>query len=143
MQSLKNKGLGTEGRPSQIQTWIKYARKGTPEIADVEGFIEQTKAWWGALNPEWRVKDGTLLKEEKGSLDAMRKPGANGFLSILAALRWWWQAKGAMADWRATLEDVTWVLATLVKRCVSSTQEECPSNSLQYRVRERRGSRPC
>jgi hypothetical protein len=116
----KVKGLGTKGRPSQVQAWIKYARKGSPDISDVAAFVKQTKAWWCGLNPDWRVKGGVLLKEEKGSLDAMRKPGANGFLSVLAALKWWWGATGATTDWRATLDDVTWVLGVLVgKRCVS------------------------
>ncbi|KAJ7790285.1 hypothetical protein B0H14DRAFT_2292083, partial [Mycena olivaceomarginata] len=102
------KGFGTEGRPEEIQVWIRYARKGTPKIKSMEKFAKEWEGWWMALNPEWRINDGALVKEVKGSWEPLRKPGANGFLGLLAGLKWWREKLGATKKWVAALEDVTW-----------------------------------
>ncbi|KAJ7040208.1 hypothetical protein C8F04DRAFT_1253967 [Mycena alexandri] len=108
------KGFSTNGRPGEIHTWIKNARKVTPKIEDVPAFIRNFKSWWLGLNPEWRVRDGVLVKEGVGSWEEMRQPGANGFLGVLIALRWWLEADGESEDWKAMLDDVTWVIGALI-----------------------------
>lgn len=66
------------------------------------------------LNPEWRVRDGVLVREGEGSWDQMRQPGANGFLGVLIALRWWMDEEVEMDDWRVMVDDVTWVIEALI-----------------------------
>ncbi|KAJ7915946.1 hypothetical protein B0H13DRAFT_2323814 [Mycena leptocephala] len=116
------KGFGAEGRPEEIQTWIRYARKGTPKIKDMNKFAKEWQAWWTRLNPEWRIDDGALLKEARGSWETLRKPGANGFLGVLAGLKWWREALGATSEWTSAFEDVTWVLQALTAK--SATDRE-------------------
>ncbi|KAJ7150424.1 hypothetical protein C8R46DRAFT_838881, partial [Mycena filopes] len=103
------KGFSTDGRPVQVHTWIKGARKGKPRIVDSAKFGREWKGWWRGLNPEWRFQGSELVKEGKGPWDAMRKPGANGFLGVLAALKWWGEEGGVTADWSAAVADVSWV----------------------------------
>lgn len=113
------KGFRTDGRPEELQTWIKYARKKKPAIEDLDKFVVEWKGWWMGLNPKWRVQGDVLLKEVKGPVESLRKPGANGFLSVLTGLKWWWEGKGATEEWIATFEDVTWAMsAVLGKRQV-------------------------
>jgi hypothetical protein len=114
--TLQVKGFGAEGRPEEIQTWIRYARKGTPKIKDMNKFAKEWQAWWTRLNPEWRIDDGALLKEARGSWETLRKPGANGFLGVLAGLKWWREALGATSEWTSAFEDVTWVLQALTAK---------------------------
>ncbi|KAF8171736.1 hypothetical protein K438DRAFT_1773036 [Mycena galopus ATCC 62051] len=114
------KGLGTTKRPEEIQIWIKCARATTPKLKDIDRFVEEWQEWWKTLNPEWRtmcdeVSDG-LIRDEEASLEGLRKPGANGFLSVLIGLKWWRDAQGAMREWVAALDDVTWVMGRLLKR---------------------------
>ncbi|KAJ7429351.1 hypothetical protein B0H11DRAFT_1653640, partial [Mycena galericulata] len=104
------KGFSAIGRPKAIASWIKYARKGSPSIGKVDVFATVWELWWKGINPAWRLADGVLVKETKGSWKAMEMPGANGFLSVLVALKWWREAeKDATARWSSAIEDVTWV----------------------------------
>jgi hypothetical protein len=100
-------------RPDEMHTWIKYARKKKPEVDNMDRFISEWQGWWLGLNPEWHVREGAFVKELEGSLEGMRKPGANGFLMVLVRLKWWWEDKGPMDAWIAAFEDVTWVMSAL------------------------------
>ncbi|KAJ7434688.1 hypothetical protein B0H11DRAFT_1628864, partial [Mycena galericulata] len=105
-----NKGLKTMGRPDEVAFWVKCGRKCTPNIEDVGKFGKKWNGWWRELNPTWRVKaDGSLSKEEGGSWDNMRAPGANRFLSVIVCLKWWKEAGGAPKKWEEAVADVTWV----------------------------------
>ncbi|KAJ7809603.1 hypothetical protein B0H13DRAFT_2385138 [Mycena leptocephala] len=94
------KGFRTDGRPEEIHTWIKYARKKKPAIPDMD---------------RQRVAEG-----DQGSVELLRKPGANGFLSVLAGLKWWWEGEGATEEWIASFEDVT--LVTVGVSAAGATQ---------------------
>ncbi|KAJ7721199.1 hypothetical protein DFH07DRAFT_760601, partial [Mycena maculata] len=112
--------LSNEGRPEEVGTWIKYVQKGILTIENGQAFAEKWENWWRALNPDWRVaEDGTPLREERGAWDKMEAPGANGFLGVLACLKWW-KLKVDIADgdkrWAAAVADVMWVLSRMVKQ---------------------------
>lgn len=53
--------------------------------------------------------DGTLKQAEEGEWAELEKPGVNGFLSVLIALKWWKEG-GGDGDWAEWVADVTWVL---------------------------------
>ncbi|KAJ7164852.1 hypothetical protein C8R43DRAFT_850120, partial [Mycena crocata] len=108
------KGLPTTHRPGQIHTWIKCARKGTPKLGPVQVLAANVQQWWASINPEWRTKaEGfEFTKEEGGSLESLRCPGANGFLSVLIALKWWGEQKND-DEWKSAVTDVTWVIERL------------------------------
>ncbi|KAF8164050.1 hypothetical protein K438DRAFT_1775748 [Mycena galopus ATCC 62051] len=113
------KGLGTTKRPEEIHTWIKCARATTPKLKNVDGFMEEWREWWRTLNPGWRsmgdkVGEG-LIRDPEASVEVLRKPGVNGFLSVLIRLKWWMDAKGATKDWIAALDDITWVMGRLLR----------------------------
>ncbi|KAJ7119388.1 hypothetical protein C8R46DRAFT_860053, partial [Mycena filopes] len=108
------KGLSTDGWPQEIHTWIKNARKGTPEIKNVARFVEGWKGWWRGLNPEWRVTvDGDLIREGGEGLGQLRVPGANGFLGVLIGLKWWREKEGETEDWLGEFVDVKWAMTML------------------------------
>ncbi|KAF8214210.1 hypothetical protein K438DRAFT_1563485, partial [Mycena galopus ATCC 62051] len=99
--------LGTMKRPEEIQIWIKCAQAATPKIKSVDRFVHKWGEWWNGLNPEWRKDSGKLIKRERGSLEALRKPGANGMLGVLIGLKWWKRETGETSEWVEALEDVT------------------------------------
>ncbi|KAJ7044207.1 hypothetical protein C8F04DRAFT_900104, partial [Mycena alexandri] len=103
------KGVSTTGRPKEIGHWVKCARKGAPPIANVGAFASSWQRWWKGINPKWRVAaDGTLKQAEEGEWAELEKPGVNGFLSVLIALKWWKEG-GGDGDWAEWVADVTWV----------------------------------
>lgn len=59
-----------------------------PELM-VGPFSTDWWAWWKAINPGWRLKDGALLQEGAGSWDVLRNPGQNGLLNVVVCLKWW------------------------------------------------------
>ncbi|KAJ7758851.1 hypothetical protein DFH07DRAFT_958252 [Mycena maculata] len=106
-QSSPRVAFLSAGRPKQVGVWVKYARKGTPPIANGAEFVDAWESWWRSLNPEWRLADGGRMV-----------PGANGFLSVLACLKWWKmevKLAGAEARWATAVADVTWVLTRMLK----------------------------
>lgn len=58
---------------------------------NVPKFEKDFRAWWLFLQPKWRVGvKGTITdKCVDGNWDALRKPGLNGVVSLLAALFYW------------------------------------------------------
>ncbi|KAJ7747404.1 hypothetical protein DFH07DRAFT_747794, partial [Mycena maculata] len=103
-------------RPKQVGDWIQRARKGTPPISDLEGFIEEWWKWWTSMNPGWRRVNGTLVQEGAGSWEPLECPGPNGFLSVLACLKWWrMEVPDDTDDWKKAVGDVVWVLAEMLR----------------------------
>ena len=102
-------------RPQAISEWIQRARSPTwrPDIANVPKFEKDFRAWWLFLQPKWRVGvEGTIADEcIDGNWDALRKPGLNGVVSLLAALFYW----GRVAQKNAKHREV-WVAH--VEECI-------------------------
>ncbi|PBK79331.1 hypothetical protein ARMGADRAFT_858345, partial [Armillaria gallica] len=76
--------------------------------------------WWSGLQPEFRpLEEGILVMngdgcpvQAEGDWEAMRLPGANGWLSVIARLCFWWEraaADRACASWISAVKDVKWV----------------------------------
>ncbi|KAJ6527846.1 hypothetical protein DFH09DRAFT_1327954 [Mycena vulgaris] len=104
------KGFASTGRPGEIHNWIKSARKGTPAIGSIDAFAMKWACWWAAINLEWCVKDGALLKDTIGLWERF-----NGFLSVLVALLWWREGCGEQVDkrWLEAVADVAFVIGLL------------------------------
>ncbi|KAJ7507609.1 hypothetical protein B0H11DRAFT_1664186, partial [Mycena galericulata] len=98
-------------RPKQVGVWVKNARKGTPAL-EVGAFSKQWWVWWRAINPDWREREGDLLKDGDGNWGVMECPGQNGFLNVLICLKWWGdRLEGdSREDWEQAVGDVRWVL---------------------------------
>ncbi|KAI5999681.1 hypothetical protein EDD15DRAFT_2160530 [Pisolithus albus] len=114
--------------PEVIHWWISRARTGCPPIQDVHKFSTTFWTWWCELQPAWRK---TLMPETAKFVPALRtvagewkeldKPGLNGFLSVITALKWW----GAEIDigdaqstlWNVAVSDVSWVMEQLIESC--------------------------
>ncbi|KAJ6467403.1 hypothetical protein C8R45DRAFT_838460 [Mycena sanguinolenta] len=111
------KGLGTTKRPDEIHTWIKCARTTKPKIKSMSKFVEEWQEWWRLLNPEWRTMCDEvtgMLRADEESLEMLRKPGANGLLSVMIGLKWWRDEEGETREWVTAFEDVTWVMGRLL-----------------------------
>jgi hypothetical protein len=108
--------LGTTSRPACISAWIQRARspKWRPNLAgQLDKLGSDFWSWWGSLQPEWRVE----FQRSNGDWEVLRKPGANGLVSVLAALFFWGTALGDgckdTVDWCQAVADMQWVLEQL------------------------------
>ena len=118
--------LSSKHRPDAVHWWISHARTSRPPVRDVNMFAKEFWTWWCALQPAWRklsIPSSTQLAFTPctiaGEWTIMDKPGANGFLSVLAALNWWGaQIKVDGAEsylWHAAVADVRWVIEQLIE----------------------------
>ncbi|KAF8144423.1 hypothetical protein K438DRAFT_1631811 [Mycena galopus ATCC 62051] len=107
----------TTNCPKAVGIWVKNARKGTPNVGSAEQMEREWWAWWRAINPAWRLKDGDVVRDGDGSFDVMRCPGQNGFLSVIVRLKWWHGSMEVPSDtWNHAIGDVKWVLEKMVAR---------------------------
>ncbi|KAJ3759306.1 hypothetical protein F5878DRAFT_496236, partial [Lentinula raphanica] len=89
--------LSNVNRPDEISKWIRYGRYTKVKIsispAQIEDFAARMWAWWVCLQPEWRKlgEDKRPLPVERFGDDwtSLDIHGNNGWLSLLAGLRWW------------------------------------------------------
>jgi len=91
-------------------------------VTNVSAFAESWWAWWHRLNPNWRkdaaskTVDCRWVERVSGSWLALRMPGRNGFLSVLACLKWWRESvekEGDLKDWDMAVRDVGWAIRSL------------------------------
>ncbi|KJA13978.1 hypothetical protein HYPSUDRAFT_209087 [Hypholoma sublateritium FD-334 SS-4] len=100
--------LTTHSRPRAVSDWIQRARspKYRPEIKNVAGFANGFSAWWGAMQPSWRMNDSDgNASDDDRDWEKIRHPGINGLLSVVAALFFW-------APVAAALMYQLWAVAT-------------------------------
>ncbi|KAJ7818595.1 hypothetical protein B0H14DRAFT_2373081, partial [Mycena olivaceomarginata] len=76
-------------RPAQVGAWVQRARKGTPDIPNIERFANEWAAWWQEINPAWRKVSIPMSRSVVGSWECLDLPGPNGFLNVLICLKWW------------------------------------------------------
>ncbi len=105
-------------------------------VDPVEDFQTKYWAWWSLVQPDFRLRnneDELLVRDENGRVDrstdsdwgVMKKSGVNGWVSIVAALCFWYwlvlkmcvdgyrekaAAKRAQEDWVSAVEDAYFVL---------------------------------
>ncbi|KAJ7173540.1 hypothetical protein C8R46DRAFT_1215472 [Mycena filopes] len=116
-------------RPIPVNLWITGARgarlKFPPTISNHVAYAAQWNQWWDTLQPAWRVRgvDGFWkVGREWGANDGWGKleaPGANGCLSLVAALYIWGvynrnDGPDVVEMWVRAVQDVTWMLEGLV-----------------------------
>ena len=116
--------LSSVNRPICVHEWIKRKRSVTyqPDANALSTISQDFHSWWKALQPEWRVSKGNKgLKKANGDWSRLRISGANGFLSVMAALFFWRSSLESPDDinWKAALEDVGWALKCMVATAVS------------------------
>ncbi|KAJ6557673.1 hypothetical protein B0H19DRAFT_1261276 [Mycena capillaripes] len=125
--STKKKTHPTIGRPKAVGTWVKNARKGTPEI-DVDAMEREWWGWWTVINPKWHVREGALVQEGNGEWDVLRCPGQNGFLNVIVCLKWWQLGMGNASDtWQRGVADVKWVLGQMLGNVDEDAAPPAPS----------------
>lgn len=105
--------LSPKGRPPCVSDWIKRARSPAyrPTLSNLDNFERGFTEWWESLQPGWRRSPDGLTREA-GDLEAVRKPGVNGLLSVLAALFFWGAQSDPMARdaWLHVVDDVSWTV---------------------------------
>ena len=121
--------LGSEDRPPCVGAWIARARSPRYQPAlsrsNLEDLDRSFWRWWTALQPEHRMdndvaNDGHVLPQTPGDMEAIRRPGKNGLLSVLAAL-WFWgstpevEYSTTLGSWASAVDDVSWVIEELLK----------------------------
>ncbi|KAJ7125574.1 hypothetical protein C8R43DRAFT_843012, partial [Mycena crocata] len=106
--------LPTMNRPAQIGSWVKHARAHKPSGIKLPEFSDEWVAWWRAINPAWRIRNGELVREGTGSWECLRYPGQNGFLNIVVGLKWWREElEEEQSAWIEAVADVTWVIKAM------------------------------
>ena len=139
--------LSYNNRPHFVGLWIQRARKPwRPGPQAMEQHEGDFWIWWSGLQPEWRLGDIDLEEDDTSIEDirrlekiapededweAIRAPGPNGLLSVLAALYFWGrdleelpdtgfrnkQAREAgYVNWNAAADDVLIVLTALAAK---------------------------
>lgn len=106
--------LPCKGRPPAVGDYPGWR----PIIVNSKIFGDAHVKWWTYLQPEWRVLDDDVFdRVDAGDLKCLKKPGANGLLSILASLFFWGTAVKAAGKkserWNVYVEDFTLVLKHL------------------------------
>ncbi|KAJ3717019.1 hypothetical protein C8R42DRAFT_587661, partial [Lentinula raphanica] len=124
--------LSSVNRPEEVSKWIRYGRYARIKIvispSQIDGFAARMQLWWVQLQPEWRKLENDLrlvpvehFGDDWKSLDIH---GINGWLSLLAGLRWWGESlaqeksleqNGGDHDWLELLEDMSRMLLGLIK----------------------------
>ncbi|KAJ7825522.1 hypothetical protein B0H13DRAFT_1657908 [Mycena leptocephala] len=124
----KQKGVSREGRPTQVDDWVKDGRGRTMQlrpIGDLNSFETSWWRWWTSLQPEWRgawrgrTTTGTAVVLG-AQWEKLAFPGQNGMLSVVATLYWWGcteQVRGMPPSngWQEAITDTTWVLKCLAQ----------------------------
>ncbi|EIW81620.1 hypothetical protein CONPUDRAFT_154151 [Coniophora puteana RWD-64-598 SS2] len=129
--------LETQHRPDQIATWIKNGRASScrPTLRDPQQFAKGWWAWWAHIQPQWRhiaaPSDSVAprLSREDGDWSAFDKPGQNGFLSVIVALKWWGSETSESSKdplWEAAAEDVRWVMGCVAQSRSPAEQSIVP-----------------
>ncbi|KAJ3817108.1 hypothetical protein F5880DRAFT_1618598 [Lentinula raphanica] len=121
--------LSNVNRPVEITKWIRYGRYNKIKISiapsEIDNFAARMWAWWAYLQPEWREfgEDKRPLPVERFGDDwaSIDIHGNNGWLSLLAGLRWWGECLAqrprqnrADHDWLGLIEDMSKILVGLI-----------------------------
>ncbi|KAI0762071.1 hypothetical protein BC629DRAFT_1294269 [Irpex lacteus] len=113
--------LPTKYRPPEIKWWIGRGRpyEKIPPITDVKRYGVEWKAWWTALQPEWRGSSlGQVVPaDEDIEWGSLRRGGCNAVFLVILSLGWWWSLLPADSRDREEVEelmrDVSWVLSAM------------------------------
>ncbi|KAG1903422.1 uncharacterized protein F5891DRAFT_977985 [Suillus fuscotomentosus] len=127
---LSGKSIPLTKCPKDFKIWFHGSRKDfLPK--NFNEFVSGMVAWWTAIQPDDRECDsqGAHMREtQDADWSRLRKAGRNGMYLIVVGLMWWHNMisnNKTMGEWLAIVEDVSWVLesmvATHIDECVSPT----------------------
>ncbi|KAJ3779031.1 hypothetical protein FB446DRAFT_630977, partial [Lentinula raphanica] len=116
-------------RPKELTHWIsncRYERKGaepTFETTSLGPFIDQFWSWWTSMQPGWRPLDAgnkpAPITSYGSDWKVLSVCGKNGWLSVLACLKWWGLHVANVGDgkdrWLEALTDVLQMLRGVVQ----------------------------
>ncbi|PBK64794.1 hypothetical protein ARMSODRAFT_892611, partial [Armillaria solidipes] len=113
-------------RPTEVDWWVNRGwEKELLPITNLKKFESSWWTWWRELQPEWRGTGSGVFSVDSrvvnGDWEDMRKPGINGFYTVLATLAWWGRAaairgsESEWASWIAGMVDINWVLRGMLE----------------------------
>ncbi|KAH7880256.1 uncharacterized protein C8R40DRAFT_1165165 [Lentinula edodes] len=120
------RGLARQNRPEELSKWIlncRYDRRGNePELKTDDALIRFRECfvrWWKQLQ---QAPDAGELASNLEGWRNLDRSGKNGWLSVLACLKWWGTALGDQTDregakgheWRTIVTDASLVLTNLI-----------------------------
>ncbi|KAJ7718485.1 hypothetical protein DFH07DRAFT_683346, partial [Mycena maculata] len=97
-------------RPHQVKDWVSRARKYVPIIEDADAFGRIWWEWWTDISPPWRKSTKPMGRNSGGDWTVLDIAGPNGFLNVLACLKWWFDKDASSSGWAEAVDDVTWAL---------------------------------
>ncbi|KAK7035531.1 SERTA domain-containing protein 3 [Paramarasmius palmivorus] len=111
-------------QPHGFLQWFKYGRLRWEALvpsevcADTLGY--EWWHWWSkVVNPRWRPKsEDMVMPGGRGSWEAVRIPGKDGFILVLVALWWWCDLLDHPEQdllWVSSVKAVYWTLNELLK----------------------------
>ena len=97
-----------------LSKWLQSRKYNVmPDVADRTAFGSSWCTWWLALQPKWRQEptDGRLLgplslAKGNDNLNALKKGGASGLVTVLIALKWWAPLTDSDSEWEAAVRDI-------------------------------------
>ncbi|KAJ6481582.1 hypothetical protein C8R47DRAFT_937339, partial [Mycena vitilis] len=102
-------------RPAAVTAWVSRARNHIPKLGDIDEFGRTWWGWWIDINPTVRGQQQPLQRKEIKDWEGMDICGQNGFLNVLATLKWWRDAlETESSEWKAGVDDVTWVIQEML-----------------------------
>ena len=102
--------------PELLSKWLQSQKyQAIPNLPDKAAFGFSWCKWWNGIQLKWRQvsTQGTLpgplsAATDSDSLDALKKGGVSGLVTVLIALKWWMPLHGDIdKEWGAAVEDVT------------------------------------
>ena len=111
-------------RPELLTKWLQsWKYQAIPNLPDKSAFGSSWRTWWNGIQPKWRQvsTEGALpgplsAATISDSLDALKKGGVSGLVTVLIGLKWWMPLHGVVdKEWGAAVEDVTSSLQLMAK----------------------------
>ena len=114
----KVRALDCDHHPLPLSLWMKRhcSSMWRPPVTEMAGFEMCFVKWWLHLQPDWRVADGKVLRDLTRDFSVLKRPGLNGFLTILVGLFYWrvTNETGSEEDWLTIVEDCITIIESFV-----------------------------
>ncbi|KAJ3925252.1 MAG: hypothetical protein NXY57DRAFT_907311, partial [Lentinula lateritia] len=116
-------GLDKTHRPAELNKWIRN-RRFRRQLLEVDenglctpAFGDSVWLWWVSLQPHWRALDSNgvpaAFEEFGDDWSTLNKHGRNGWLGLLACVKWWGQGfdpDGDKKRWHELVADMVKML---------------------------------
>jgi len=111
-------------RPELLTKWLQsWKYQAVPILPDKSAFSSSWRTWWNGIQLKWRQvsTEGALpgllsAATNSDSLDALKKGGVSGLVTVLISLKWWMPLHGDVdKEWGAAVEDITSSLQLMAK----------------------------